>query len=223
MPTALPIARLLASPRRSEAASSPCAAALVATVANAPNTSARSTDRSSKALGVVGKQVERAGPGPVYRQSNTQSAAHRRFGEHAGRQTTATDCPRSGRFGFERCTLRWHPGTDHCRSANSSLSIWRAMASLTAAVLYTPSRRIIRLAWSHPGTVNVAATHIAAYISFGVEASRAISAKDVNTPGGSIASGTAPQPPDSGETSRWAAAGPQYLAARLPPIAAIKR
>jgi hypothetical protein len=65
------------------------------------------------------------------------------------------------------------------------LSIWRAVASLTAAVLYTPSRRIIRLAWSHPGTVRVAATQIAAYISFGVEASRAISARDVNTAGGS--------------------------------------
>src|SRR6202161_4850441 len=70
-------------------------------------------------------------------------------------------------------------------SANSSVSIWRAIESLTAAVLYTPSRQIIRLAWSHPGTVSVAATHTAAYISFGVEASRAISAKDVNTAGGS--------------------------------------
>jgi hypothetical protein len=65
------------------------------------------------------------------------------------------------------------------------LSIWRAIESLTAAVLYTPSRQSIRLAWSHPGTVRVAATHIAGYIAFGVEASRAISAKDVNTPGGS--------------------------------------
>ena len=37
MPMALPIARLLASPRRSEATSSPCATAFVATVANAPN------------------------------------------------------------------------------------------------------------------------------------------------------------------------------------------
>jgi hypothetical protein len=57
MPMALPIARLLASPRRSEATSSPCATAFVATVANAPNTSAHSTDRSSKALALSEKRL----------------------------------------------------------------------------------------------------------------------------------------------------------------------
>src|ERR1700722_1229852 len=101
-------------------------------------------------------------------------------------------------------------------SANSSLSIWPAVASLTAAVLYAPSRRIIRLAWSHPGTVSVAATHMAAYISFGVVASRAIPAKDENTTGGSTAETATSFPgrfPMGGS-------GRRHLAARLPPIAA---
>src|SRR5581483_3765385 len=87
-----------------------------------------------------------------------------------------------------------------------------AKASVAAAVLYARSLRIIRLARSHPGTINVAATQIAAYISFGVEPCRTMSASDVNTvagstrePGGKAMSViTAPDFHDEG---RWAAAG----------------
>ena len=61
MPMAFPISRLLASPRRGEAASSPCATALVATVANAPSTSARSIERSSKAWGVSENKLSAPG------------------------------------------------------------------------------------------------------------------------------------------------------------------
>src|SRR6202007_2755115 len=70
-------------------------------------------------------------------------------------------------------------------SACSSLSILCATGSLTAAVLQAPPRQMVRLAWSQPGTINVAATQIAAYISFGVEPWWTMSASDVNTRAGS--------------------------------------
>ncbi len=164
MPTALPISRLLSSPRRKVAASSPWPMALMATLAKDASMIAWPADSASKLLGV---SLNRLSAPVTWRSTSSRNPMAPRTGVSASSRAASLGhndgVVKSGSICAVSSSMASMQGPSPLLRSRSSIRC--AMRSLAPTVTYRPSRRTSRLAWSQPETTRVAATQMAAYTS----------------------------------------------------------